>query len=350
MSARTGTAAPDGDPPEPGVRVADPDVSAAAEVLSAASDVTLLAHVTPDADALGSALALGMALHRKGATVRVAFSSPNEVPVSLADLDSEGLVVAAGEVPAVPETLVVLDTGSLQRVGSLADRVAATADAGGHVVVIDHHVSNTRFGTRHVIDESAEATAMIVLRLLDELGAPVDLPVARCLYAGIVTDTRSFRNASPETHRVAVRLLEAGVDPDAVTRRLMDTHPFGWLGMLSTVLGSARLETGAAHGLGFVHAAVGLEESDGLGTEELDSVVEVVRTTAEAEVTAVLKEMSPAHWTVSLRSDSRIDVGWVAEACGGGGHRLAAGFTADGPPEDVVAAIRDALGRAPLID
>lgn len=350
MSARTGTTAPDGDPPEPGVRGADPDVSVAAAVLSAASDVTLLAHVTPDADALGSALALGMALQRKGAAVRVAFSRPSEVPVSLADLDSEGLVVAAGEVPAVPETLVVLDTGSLQRVGSLADRVAATVDAGGEVVVIDHHVSNTRFGTRHVIDESAEATAMIVLRLLDELGAAIDLPVARCLYAGIVTDTRSFRNASPETHRVAVRLLEAGVDPDAVTRRLMDTHPFGWLGMLSTVLGAARLEADAAHGLGFVHAAVGLEQSDGLGTEELDSVVEVVRTTAEAEVTAVLKEMGPAHWTVSLRSDSRIDVGWVAEACGGGGHRLAAGFTADGPAEDVVAAIRDALGRAPLLD
>ncbi len=327
-----------------------PEWAAAADVLAAASDVTLFAHVTPDADALGSAIALGTALRRRGATVRVSFASPAEVPVSLRALDGEGLVVAPGDVPAVPDTLVVLDTGSLERVGSLADRVEATVAAGGDVLVVDHHTSNTRFGTCHVIDESAEATVMIVLRLLDRLGAEVDLPVARCLYAGLVTDTRSFRNASTEAHRVAVRLLEAGVDPDQVTRPLMDTHPFAWFGMLSDVLGKARLEPEAARGLGLVYATAGLEQSDGLGSEELDSVVDVVRTTAEAEVTAVLKEMCRERWSVSLRADSRVDVGWVARACGGGGHRLAAGFTADGTAEHVLAAIRDALDRAPFLD
>src|SRR5205823_2322695 len=155
----------------------------------------------------------------------------------------------------------------------------------------DHHVSNTRFGTHHVIDERAEATVMIVLRLLDELGATVDLPIAKCLYAGLVTDTRNFRHASVETHRVAARLLEAGVDPELTTRPLLDTHPFGWLGMLSGVLGEARLEGSAARGLGLVHATVRLAHSDGLRSEEIDSVIDVVRTTSEAEVTAVLKEV-----------------------------------------------------------
>ncbi|GAA2782717.1 DHH family phosphoesterase [Saccharopolyspora taberi] len=321
----------------------------AARLLSDAQDVTLFAHINPDADALGSALALGRALRARGATARVSFGWPGEPPVSLRSLDGDGLVVPADEVPAAPPTLVVCDTGSLQRLGPLSDRVAATIAAGGDVVVIDHHVANTRYGTHHVIDEHAEATVLIVLRLLDELGAEVDLPIARCLYAGLVTDTRSFRHASADTHRAAARLLDAGVDPEATTRPLLDTHPFRWMGMLSGVLGEAKLEESAAGGLGFVHATVRLEHAAGLGSEEIDSVIDVVRTTSEAEVAAVLKETAPGRWSVSLRADSLVDVGRAAAACGGGGHRLASGFTAEGEPEDVLAALRKALDEAPRL-
>ncbi|MBA8823359.1 phosphoesterase RecJ-like protein [Saccharopolyspora lacisalsi] len=332
----------------------DTDVAAAlsgvARLLETARDVTLFAHVHPDADALGSALALATVLRRRGTTVRVSFGTPDEPPPSLRVLDGQEFVVSADEVPAAVPLLVVLDTGSLQRLGKLADRVEGAIAAGGEVVVIDHHVANTRFGTRHVIDDRAEATALLVLRLMDEMGATVDLEPARCLYAGLVTDTRSFRNAGPGAHRVAARLIEAGVEPESVTRCLMDTHPFGWLEMLASVLGKAQLESSAARGLGFVHATVGLAESDGLRGEELDSVIDVVRTTAEAEVAAVLKEMTPGHWSVSLRADSRVDVGWVAAECGGGGHRLASGFTADDSAADILAALRAALSRAPLLD
>lgn len=348
MSGQPGAATPGDVAPESQDALGSA-VTTAARVLAAAEDVTLLAHVNPDADALGSALALGMALRRRGARVRVSFGSPEEQPETLRPFDSEGLVVPAAEVPAVPPTLVVCDAGSLDRVGGLADRVAATIAAGGEVVVVDHHVANTRFGTLHVLDETAEATVMIVLRMLDELGAEVDLPIARCLYAGLVTDTRSFRHARASTHRVAVRLLEAGVDPESIARPLMDTHPFGWLRMLSHVLSAARLEPQAARGLGFVHTTVGLADSEGLGSEEVDSVVDVVRTTGEAEVTAVLKEIGPRRWSVSLRANNRLDVGRAAAACGGGGHRFASGFTADGSADDVLADLRRALDEAPLL-
>jgi phosphoesterase RecJ-like protein len=331
----------------------DPVASAVAEAarkLSAASDVTLFAHINPDADALGSALALGRVLRRRGCTVRVSFGKPELPPFSLRDLDGDGLVVPPDEVPTAPPMLVVCDTGSLQRLGQLADRVGATIAAGGDVIVIDHHVSNTRYGTLHLIDEHAEATVMIVLRLLDELGAELDQSIARCLYAGLVTDTRSFRHASASTHRVAARLLEAGVDPEATTRPLLDTHPFSWMNMLSGVLGEAQLEPSAARGLGLVHATVRLAHSDGLRSEDIDSVIDVLRTTSEAEVTAVLKETAPQHWSVSLRADSRVDVGHAAATCGGGGHRLASGFTSQGPAEDVLANIRVALDKAPLLE
>ncbi|SHF35576.1 phosphoesterase RecJ domain-containing protein [Streptoalloteichus hindustanus] len=335
-----------------GVRVtgADPaagELATAARLLAGASDVTLLAHVNPDADALGSALAVGLALHRRGAVVRVSFGEPAVVPESLRDLDVAGLLVPAADVPPAPPLLVVMDTGSVGRLGPLGDRVAGTTAAGGQVLVVDHHASNTRFGTHHYVDDRAEATAVLAARLLDLLGEPLDEPIARCLYAGLVTDTRSFRHASAQTHVLAARLLSAGVDPEATTRPLLDSHPFGWLAMLSTVLGGARLEPAAARGLGLVHATVRLADAEGLRSEEVDSVVDLVRTTVEAEVAAVLKETATGGWSVSLRAVGRLDVGAAAQALGGGGHRLAAGFTAHGPAERVLAALRVALDEAP---
>ncbi len=317
-------------------------IAEAARLLANARDVTLLSHINPDADTLGSALAVGLALHRRGVAVRVAFGEPEVVPESLKALDTAGLLVHRDEVPAEPELLVVMDTGSLQRLGPLAGRVAA---AKGPVIVIDHHVSNTRYGTVHCIDDHAEATALIALKLLDEMDVEIDEPIARCIYAGLVTDTGGFRKAGPAAHETAARLLQTGVDAYSVTRPLMDAHPFAYLGMLSRVLAKAELDQEAAGGLGLVHAVVSLDDARGVRSEEVESVIDVVRSTSEAEVAAVLKELRPGFWSVSLRAVSQVDVREVAQVLGGGGHRLAAGFTFDGPPEQVVAALKGALER-----
>jgi nanoRNase/pAp phosphatase (c-di-AMP/oligoRNAs hydrolase) len=331
------------------------DLQRAADLLRTATDLTLLAHVRPDADALGSALALGRALHQRGATVRVSFATPREVPESLRGLDADGLVVPADELPPVDGMLVALDTPTVGRLGALGPRVEAVLAAGGEVLVIDHHASNGRYGTHHVVDDSAEATAALVLRLLDELGVPLDEPIARCLYAGLVTDTSGFRRATPSTHHAAARLLEAGVEPDRVAREVVDDHPFAWLPMLSTVLGGARLEPEAAQGLGLVHAIVPKSVADTVRLEEVEGVIDVLRSTREAEVALVLKEMGPApegsgaEWTVSLRAVGKVDVSMAARSLGGGGHRLAAGCTVHGTAEHVLGLLRDALETAPLL-
>jgi bifunctional oligoribonuclease and PAP phosphatase NrnA len=332
------------------VRVLNTDLVAATDLLRDASDVTLLAHVTPDADALGGALALGLALHRRGADVRVSFGSPEETPESLRYLDVAGLVVPPGAVPATPGLLVTVDCASLQRLGRLADRVEATVAAGGAVLVVDHHASNTRFGTHHVVEETAEASAVLVAALLEALEVPLDGAIARCLYAGLVTDTGSFRRASPDTHELAARLVAAGADPDEAARELYGTHPFAFLPMLGAVLGRAVLEPDEAGGRGLVHTAVLVEDQVGIRMEEVESVVDIVRTTAEAEVAAVLKQVGPETWTGSLRASGAVDVRAAASAFGGGGHRDAAGFTAHGSREDVLDRLRVALQvPAPLV-
>jgi bifunctional oligoribonuclease and PAP phosphatase NrnA len=325
------------------------DLASAVSLLRTARDVILLAHVNPDADALGSAIALGMALRRRGATVRVSFGAPAEVPETLRGLDPDGLVVPASDVPPSAELLVALDCGSQARLGRLADRVPATVAAGGSVLVVDHHASNTRFGTHHVIDDRAEATVVLVLRLLDELGVELDEQLARCVYAGLMMDTSMFRRAAPGTHRLAARLLDTGLDAEALARELVDSHPFAWMKMLAAVLGRARLEPDAAGGFGLVHTVVYQSDMDGARLEEVESVVDILRTTTEAEVAAVLKETGPGRWSASLRAVGKVDVSSAAVELGGGGHRLAAGFTALGTAEEILAALRAALDNPVLL-
>ncbi len=317
------------------------DLHTAADLLGAATDVTLLGHVNPDADALGSAIGLGLALRRRGATVRVSFGAPEEMPESLRWLDPAHLVVPAAEVPAAPELLVALDCGSAQRLGGLADRLATS----GPVLVVDHHASNTRFGTHHVVDETAESTTVLVLALLDALGEPLDPDIAQCLYAGLATDTSSFRRATPATHATAARLLAAGADATALGR--LEAHPFAWLPMLARVLGRAVLEPESVGGQGLVHTAVHLSDMGGIRLEEVESVVDVLRTTSEAEVALVLKERAPGEWSGSLRAKGAVDVRAAAVRLGGGGHRLAAGFTSRGTAVEVLTAVRETL-REPV--
>ncbi|WP_372666896.1 DHH family phosphoesterase [Amycolatopsis kentuckyensis] len=322
------------------------DIRDAAALLASATDVTVLGHVRPDADALGSALALGRALVQRGARVRVSFGEPDEAPETLRWLDEDGLLTHPDDLPAGEALLVCVDTPVPQRLGRLAGRVALA----GSVLVIDHHATNTFYGGCNVVDETAEASAILVFRILDAMGVELDEPIARGIYAGIVTDTSGFRRASPETHRMAARLLEAGVDPEKVVRRIVDERPFGWLPMLSSVLRDASLEPEAAQGRGFVHAVVRIDDARAVRGEEVESVIDVVRSVREAAVAAVLKQdvTNPAQWQISLRSIG-VDVSAVASEFGGGGHRQAAGCTIAGTAPEVLAGLREALERAPLL-
>ncbi|PPJ29475.1 phosphoesterase [Nocardia nova] len=318
------------------------DPAAAVEVLAAARSVTVLCHVQPDADTVGSGLALAQVLHRRGVPVQVSFAEPAELPASMRSLPGVEYLVPAEQVAERVDLLVTVDCGSVGRLGALADRI----DGAATTLVIDHHRSNTRFGDVNLIDETAESTTSVLARLFDAWGEEIDRDIAHCLFAGLVTDTGCFRWGGPGTHLLADRLLATGIDGAGITRTLMDTHPFGWLPMLSRVLGSARLEPRAAGGAGLVYAFVRSDDSDGLRSEEVESVIDVVRTTAEADVAAVFKQSrtDAGCWTVSLRSrDSgvgtgdAVDVARVATGLGGGGHRYAAGYTTYGTSEDVVA-------------
>ncbi len=327
---------------------ADADWQAAVSALQTSGDLLLACHLNPDGDALGSALALGIALRRLGRSVSVSFSEPFQVPGTLAHLPGQDLLVAPSDAPEAPSVLVCFDTGSADRLGDLAGRVGTA----GQVIVIDHHASNTGYGDVRLIDPSAAATAVLVVQLLDRLDAEIDHDIAACLYTALSTDTGSFRYAAttPEVHLLAARLLSSGIRHDLIARQLYDSHPYAWVPLVGEVLSRAVLEPAAARGLGLVwtYSTVSDLATRGLGMDQIEGVIDVVRTAHEAEVAAVCKEL-PDSWAVSLRSKGRIDVGQVCVELGGGGHRFAAGFTALGSLEVVVKQLRAALEAAPHI-
>jgi phosphoesterase RecJ-like protein len=318
-----------------GLRV---DASGAAELLSAAGSVSVVCHVYPDADTVGAGLALALVLDHAGKNVEVSFATPAGLPESLQSLPGGHLLIPPNHMRRDADLVVTVDIPSVNRLGALRE----LAEPGREVLVIDHHASNQLFGSANFVDPCADSTTMLVAELLDAWGKPIDAGVAHCLYAGLTTDTGSFRWASARAHRLAARLVELGVDNAAISRTLLDTHPFAWLPMLSRVLASAKLLPDAAEGRGLVYAVVGHREWADARPEEVESIVDIVRTTQQAEVAAVFKEIEPGHWSVSMRAKS-MDLAVVASAFGGGGHPHAAGYSTSGSAEDVVQALHVAL-------
>jgi len=272
---------------------------------------------------------------------------PFEIPRILRFLPGADLLSPPDAVPERPQVMVTFDAASADRLGILEAR-AARAD---ELIVLDHHASNTGFGTVNLVDPAAAATAVLAFDLIRRMSVEISRDIALGLYAGLVTDTGSFKysTTSPRVHQLAARLLQTGIEPGVVAHELWDRSPFGFLGLLSAALGRAQLEPAGAAGHGLVWTTVtrGDRAVYGLPFEVAESVIDVVRRADEADVAVVLKEDDDGCWQVSARSKGRADVGRACVALGGGGHPLAAGFTAHGTAAEVMTALREQLATGP---
>ena len=314
------------------------DWPAAVAALRNHESVLLIAHVTPDADALGSALALGLALRKMGKSVQVSVGEAGFiVPSSLNFLPGIELIVAPEE--AVPSDVVVIcDTSSVERLGVLREVVLAAPIS----IAIDHHPTFNGFGTVHLIDPGSPATAALVLQLIDLLDVTLDADIAAAVYAGLATDTGSFKFQSTDasTLRMAARLFDTGFEHAPLARKLFDDESFEALQVLGTAMSQAQLLPELVGGKGFVFTSISQEQRHDLPELALERVIETLRRTSEAEVAAVFKQSDDGTWKGSLRSKTCVNVAEVASSLGGGGHRYAAGFTAQG---DLASAVADLI-------
>lgn len=316
----------------------------AVAAIETAPDVALACHVGPDGDALGSMLALGMLLRSSGKHTTLSWGEPFIVPKHYAFLPGLELATPPGDFPAAPDLMVTFDAGSFDRLGSLE----ANARAAKRLLVIDHHASNSCFGSINLVDPEAAASAVIVWQLAKRLGGTFDRDTATCIWTGLVTDTGSFkyRNTTAAIHDMAAELMRFGVEHDSIAREVFDTHPFAYLKLAAIALERAELAPGA--GIVWTWITQKDLEEHRLDVEDTEALIDVVRTAAEAEVACVLKEMPDGRYKVSMRSKGGVDVGRVAERMGGGGHPFAAGFTTpDGDPRASVARVAEYLAERP---
>ncbi len=306
--------------------------------------VLLVCHVNPDGDALGSMLGFGLGLRQLGFTRVIAtFPEPFEVASVFGFLPGQDLLVHPAAAPDRPDLAISFDAASVTRLGELAPALQAAPVW----IMLDHHASNQGFGGIRLVDPMAAATSLVAARLLDRLGVAYDRDIATNLYVALTTDTGSFRFdlTTPAVHELAARLVRAGARPAEVALRVFDSRPFAALQLLTVVLARAELDPTAARGEGLVSAYATLADLERYGQPPnvLESFMDVLRTTEEADVSCLVKPVAEGRWAVSLRSRGRTDVSQVAVALGGGGHKLAAGFTGSGTAADVLAAVRAKL-------
>jgi phosphoesterase RecJ-like protein len=312
------------------------------------ASVLLAGHVNPDGDALGSMLGCGLGLSRIADRLRIGrlratFPGVLELPEPLRHLPGQDLLVAAADADPAPDAVIAFDVAGLERLGALADRLLAAPVS----IALDHHASNTGFAAVNLVDPAAAATSVVVDELLRRLGVPLDREIAECLYTALATDTGSFKfdSTTSAVHEFAARLVATGIPVGELSRRLFDTRPFGAVLVFAAAMARAELEPAAAGGHGFVWTYATLDDLARAGQPPavLEALIDQVRCVEEADVACVVKQSTPTEWLVSLRSKGAVDVSRVAVALGGGGHRLAAGFTGHGTAPDVVAAVRSLL-------
>jgi len=320
-----------------------PDMERAVEVIAAAPSLALACHVAPDGDALGSMLALHHLALAAGKRSVASWSEPFKVAPHYAYLPGLKGATKPADFPPCPPVMVTFDCGALHRLGDLA-AAAGAAREGGELIVVDHHLSNDRYGTINVVDVDAAATAVVVRELAARLGWALNRDAAICLYTGLVTDTGRFQysNTTPKALRLAAELVEAGADVHHIFQRVYETVQFAKLKLLARALDRAQLYEGGR----LVVSYLLRNDFQEVGAEEpySEGIIDYLRQAEGADMVALIREPlsdnGPTH-RISLRSSQdEMDVSAVARKAGGGGHRQAAGFSSEDSLEGIIEFIR----------
>jgi bifunctional oligoribonuclease and PAP phosphatase NrnA len=308
--------------------------------LRTAEKLVLVTHENPDGDALGSLVGMHRILLALGKD-SVMFMAADEFPLpyEYRSIEFDGL--ASAPPPDLAErTIVFLDCGNIDR--NPAD---AFKRENAHILNIDHHHDNTRFGTLNLVVEDASCTAEIVWELMRALDVEPTIEIAEALYVGLVTDTGKFmyENTGVRAHVMAAELIEAGVDVHGIFRRLYEGVPYAKLELTARALAHVeRFDEGR-----LTFARLTREDFRLSGAEESysEGIIDQLRSVEGTKVAALVRELltDPAgrRKKVSLRATDRtVDVSVIARAGGGGGHRQAAGFSTELSHRELVAFLR----------
>ncbi len=313
------------------------------EEIRSAQKFLITTHENPDGDALGSLIGMHELLKQLGKDP-VMFLSADEFPLPW-EYRSMPLDGVQNEPPAdlAQRTVIFLDCGNIDRMP-----VDFLQRDGVHIVNIDHHHDNTRFGTVNLVDAHASCTAEIVWEVAKALGAEITPAIADALYVGLVTDTGKFMyaNTSARSHQMAAELIEAGLDAHAVYRRLYEQLPYSRLQLLARALNAVqRYDDGVVTATYLTRAD--FEETGSVETDS-EGIVDHLRAVDGTKVAVLVRDLLADDRSgvrkISLRAtDGTVDVSRIARGLGGGGHRQAAGASSELPLDELLATIREGI-------
>lgn len=303
----------------------------------------ILSHVRPDGDAIGSQLALGMALEAAGKKVRLI--NEDGLPDNLAFLPCSGRIETPPSEPLDVEVAIALDTATKPRLG---DRALHAASKAKLWINIDHHKSNPGYGDLNHIDSTSPATGQILHQLISALGLPLPAASRDAIYVAVSTDTGSFQypSTTAATYRMAADLIDAGLDVGGINSLIYDNHPFRRVELMRALLNTLELDCGGS--VAHWELTMATREALGLKPEDSEGLIDIIRGIQGVIVAIFFEELPDGKIRVSMRSkDGRVDVCHICMEFGGGGHALAAGIRMAGPlaaaRDRVLEAVRKAL-------
>ncbi len=310
-----------------------------ARLIEENNDFTLIMHVSPDGDAIGSACALRLALMAMGKRVQAVCDG--DVPRIYRFLEGAEDIIKPNAA-RVTSAAIAVDCADEGRMGA-ADEIFAQAK---HTANIDHHVTNTMFAQHNAVEAHAAAAAEVVKRLIEQLDADFSANIATCLFCGLVTDTGNFAysNTTPDTLFAAGELLQRGADNALINRAVYRSAPVSKRRMLG--LGLIKAEY--LHGGKVAVCKLTRADFDRFNArdEDCEGIIDNLRDVENVEIAMLIREKEPNVYKVSMRAKEYANVCAVAERYGGGGHRLAAGCTVRGELEALAAELTEALIQA----
>ena len=319
-----------------------------AEMIRPASKILLTIHHRPDGDCIGSALAMRQILIHLGKEVRII--APHKTPPTLAFLDPQKHIAALENLTddethwmRHADLFFVLDTSSWAQLGDMA---TPFRESSAKKIVLDHHIKGDDIGAEKFIDPHAEATGALVVQAADALGVPISAEIALPAFAALATDTGWFRFSSviPETFRMAARLAEAGVQPDALYRELYEQESLGRVRLVGRTLSKTESYLEGQ----FLLTWVLLEDFESAGARSSDSedIVNMLLQVRHTKMAVLISELKDKSFKISLRSRCSVDCSVLAAQFGGGGHQKAAGAALPPPFDQVKQTLIQAVTEA----
>lgn len=289
-------------------------------ILIKAKKVLIFPHLNMDGDALGSSVALCIALRNAGKEAFVLIE--DEVPGNIKFLD-KGYCTMNQHIIEDADVSVCLDCGDESRIEGRIEKFKKAPSS----VCMDHHMTTEPFCAYNYIDPKAAATGQIVYDLIKTMGIPISKEIGEALYTAIVTDTGRFQysNTTSRTHMIAADLYEAGIDGNAISIEIYENMPLRRLKIKNSSINTMAIFADDKAAIAYVTGE--MLRASGATMDETDGIVEEIRCIDTVQIAGLLKEYAPDEIKVSLRVKKEGNVAEIASKYGGGGHKKAAGFT-----------------------